>query len=245
MISDEGKIHFSEIELTPNEVQEVVDNVIMPSLVLSSKMRSRLKYSKHSKHSKPLALPEVDVPPGATWQDTGQELRARWLARAGQRCDCYWCSVYQRTKQGRRENYWVTVVACARAGAPSALVKHLDSRRVLSRSDRRILADLLDATFTGEVQAALRPPGRPKHVAAQACANVALKFYHDWKALNRRWKIRDWGHSDEMRDESCRIALEMHTAPRVGSIRLPGRPMEVVPTFEKIRELMDRPKARR
>ena len=52
--------------------------------------------------------------------------------------------------------------------------------------------------------------GRPKNTAAQYCANLAVRLYANWKSINRQLEIKDWGHSDEMKDEACRLAIEYH-----------------------------------
>jgi hypothetical protein len=175
-----------------------------------------------------------------TWKAVGRAIRVWLLEHIYDRCDCRWC----RTgggKRGRRENYWIAIVGAARRGDTSALVEHLNSRRTLTRFDRRCLAEELDASFKGEWG---RPRiGRPRKVAAHSCASVAVKFYKDWKEINLQCGIKDWGYSDEMKDEICRIAIEAHAA------RFATYPsndaMSKVPSFEEVRELMDRPKARR
>jgi hypothetical protein len=220
--------------------QQKIDLFFKTRAVLSSKMRSRRRWSG-TRASRP---PEVEVPPQANWKDVGRELRVRYIAGVGQRCDCDWCSWYQHTRRGRRENYWVVVVALAIEGDPSTLVKHLNSRKILTRFDRIVLADLLDAAFKGETRAALHPLGRPKKIAAQSCATVALRFYGDWKANNRRLGVRDWGHSDEMKDQACHVAIEFHRLSRKGTIVL-DHPMNVLPSFDEVRELISRSKARR
>jgi hypothetical protein len=83
--------------------------------------------------------------------------------------------------------------------------------------------------------------GRPKMNWARKCVSVASKFYLDWKEINQHRGISDWGHSDEMKDEACRVALELygdkappHMRRAEGSIG-----------FEKLRELIERPRSRR
>jgi len=74
---------------------------------------------------------------------------------------------------------------------------------------------------------------------SRSCARVAIKFYRDWKDANRRNGIRDWGRGDEMKDEACRFAIELYGNDVLSHMR------EDPPTFEELRDLMDRPQARR
>jgi hypothetical protein len=233
-----GEKHFSEIELDPQEAQDILDQYFKGVVVLTSRI-----WSKHPR-SRLRPIPEVQVSTQTNWRDAGRALRARFLEQARGRCDCYSCRS-QGTKRGQREKYLVHAVALAQMGDPSSLVKLLNSRN-LTRFDRRILADLLDCYFKGEIDDAWTPVGRPKNIAARACAGVAIKFYTDWKAINRRWKIKDWSHSDEMKDEACRVAIDCHLKrrDREGIVLLSNHPMDEVPDFDQVRELMDRPRSR-
>jgi hypothetical protein len=122
-----------------DQQQQTVDEFLKTTVVLPSKMRSRRRWSV-MRESPPL---EIEITPQTNWQNIGRQLGARLIARAGQRCDCYWCSVYQHTKRGQRENYWVCVMSTAMSGDSSALVQHLNSRRALTQFDRKVLADLV------------------------------------------------------------------------------------------------------
>lgn len=181
------------------------------------------------------------ISPQANWKDVGQELRKIWRGR--QRCDCYWCSVYQDTPRGQRENYWVAVVGEALDGDPSSLVKHL--RRGLTPVDRNLLADTLADVLPDRAERAkqTKQRGRPKRQRARSCAGVAIKFYRDWKDANRRNGINDWGHRDGMKDEASRLAIELYGNSNSAWARtyIGQDP----PTFEQVRELMERPAARR
>jgi hypothetical protein len=178
------------------------------------------------------------ISPQANWRDVGQELRKIWRGR--QRCNCYWCSVYQGTPRGQRENYWVAVVSNALDGNPSSLVKHL--RRGLTPVDRNLLADTLAEILPAEAERAkqTKKGGRRKHTWAQMCADLTTNFFRDWKDANQRNGINDWGHRDEMKDEACRLAIELGScwARTCGEEQDP-------PTFEQVRELIERPAARR
>jgi hypothetical protein len=181
------------------------------------------------------------ISPQANWRDVGQELRK--IRRDRQGCDCYWCSVYQDTPRGQRENYWVAVVARALDGDPSSLVKHL--RRGLTPVDRNLLADTLADILPDQAERAkqTKQGGRPKHSWVQMCAHVAIKFYQDWKDATRRNGINDWGHRDEMKDEASRLAIELYgNSSSVWARTCIGQDP---PTFEQVRELMERPAARR
>ncbi len=242
-LSKSSEKHFSEIELDPQEAQDLFDRFFKPATVLMTRI-----WSKHPRSRfRPSSTPDVEILTQTNWRDIGQTLRAQFLARARDRCDCYSCRS-QRTKRGKRERYWVSAVALAQMGDPSILVKHLISQRAFTQFDRRILAELLDCVFKGETDSAWSPVGRPKNIAAQSCAGLAIKFYTDWKAINRRWGIKDWGHSDEMKDEACRVAIDYHLARRrwIGiGMSISNHPLNATPDFEQVRELMDRPRSRR
>ena len=129
-------------------------------------------------------------------------------------------------------------------GDPSELVELLKSSP-FTKADRSILPQLLDAAFGGEIDDACAPVGRPKNIAARFCADLAITFYTVWKSINQRLGIKDWGHSDEMKDDACRVAIEYHQKrlSRRMTVRLSS--MEEIPKFAHIRELMDRPRSRR
>jgi hypothetical protein len=127
---------------------------------------------------------------------------------------------------------------------PSKLVELLKTS-ALTKLDRNILAELLDAVFRGEIDDACAPLGRSKNIAAQFCANLAIAFYTKWKSINRQLEIKDWGHSDEMKDEACRLAIEYHRKRLNRSMTLRHSKMEEVPESAQVRELIDRPRSRR
>jgi hypothetical protein len=173
------------------------------------------------------------------WQAEGRELGKLWIERSRLPCDCTFCR-RERSGKTRRENYWVWVVGTACRGNPSGLVKHLRSRRAITRADRRILAELFEAHFTGEIDRALKAIGRPKKHWARSCARGALKFYSEWRDLNRRKGVNDWGHGDEMKDEACRVLIEIY-----GLKQPPKHLRDPVLNFEDVRALMERPCSRR
>jgi hypothetical protein len=188
--------------------------------------------------------PWVQLSTRLNWRDIGQALRAEVLERVGI-CTCAQCR-RPTSKREYRENYWVAVVCLAEDGDPSGLVKHLNSRRVLTQFDRKVLAGLLDLVFKKGEPASNR--GRPKNIAAQGCARMASKLYEHWKAINRLYRIKDWGHSDEMKDEACRLAIDHREAERArfrGASTNPNHPLsKATPDFERVRDLMERPKLR-
>jgi hypothetical protein len=186
------------------------------------------------------ALCEAVILPQMNWQDVGRELRKQFIARADLPCSCYWCRVYQATPRGQRKNYWCFVISKAISGDPSSLVRHLRSRRKLTRFDRNELAEHFEDVFTNALQRPTTQRGRPKHSWAQMCVHVAIKFYQDWKDANQRNGINDWGHRDEMKDEASRLAIELG-----GSAWARTCIGQDPPTFEQVRELMERPAARR
>lgn len=185
------------------------------------------------------ALYEAEILPQMNWQDVGRELRKQFIARADLPCSCDSC-ILQDTPRGQRANYWDFLIFDAIDGDPSSLVRHFRSRRKLTRFDRNQLAELFEYAFAEALQPkSQKKGGRRKHSWAQMCANLAIKFYRDWKGANRRNGINDWGHGDEMKDEACRLAIEL------GSCWARTCKEQDQPTFEQVRELIERPAARR
>ena len=194
------------------------------------------------------ALCEPEILPQMNWQDVGRELRKQFIAQAQLPCSCDSC-ILQDTPRGQRANYWSVVIFTAIDGDPSLLVRHLRSRRKLTRFDRNSLAKYLEFAFTEALQRkSQKTAGRRKHTWAQQCAYVAIKFYRDWKDANRRNGINDWGHGDEMKDEACRLAIELYGnvySPVYGTDNRRYYQGQDMPTFEEVRELIGRPAARR
>jgi hypothetical protein len=188
------------------------------------------------------ALCEAVILPQMNWQDVGRELRKQFIARANLPCSCYWCLIYQSTPRGQRQNYWSALVCAAIHGDPSPLVRHLRSRRKLTRFDRNEMARWFEYAFTEALQPkSKKTAGRLKQTWAQLCARVAIKFYQDWKDANQTNGINDWSHGDEMKDEACRLAIELFGNDN----RQRFYQGQDAPTFEQLRQLIERPAARR
>ena len=129
------------------------------------------------------------------------------------------------------------MVAEAQFGDPSSLVAFLRSGHKLTQFDRNELAGMLEVIFTRRAKPA-KQRGRPKQTLIPVFVSVARRFYREWKDANRRKGISDWGHGDEMKDEACRLAIELYG-------QVPSYMREDPPTLEDLRELMDRPQSRR
>jgi hypothetical protein len=220
------------------EAQSIVDAYLDARRAwfrLPPRARSRLR---------PNPAPVIEFSTQADWRAIGSALRARFIGGACDRCDCYQCRRgHRHTKRSRRVDYWTAVMSNLIRGDSSALIKHLKSGRALTQFDRRILADSLDAFLKGELHTS-PSVGRPKNIPVQGCASTALGFYDDWKTINRQCKIKDWGHSEEMKDEACRVAIDCQIKRVAALRRAPTHPIDMaVPDFEQVRELMDRPRS--
>ena len=237
--SEISEVHFTEIKVNPEEGRAFFDRVITAQQVLTARILP--KHPRSRARRRPVL--EINLSAQTNWRNVGQALRAHVLERAFDPCDCYYCRC-QGTKRGRRERRWVDAVVSAEMGDPSELVELLKTS-AFTKLDRNILAELLDAVFRGEIDDACAPMGRPKNTAAQYCANLAVRLYANWKSINRQLEIKDWGHSDEMKDEACRLAIEYHRKRLSRSMTLRCSNMEQVPEFAQTRELMDRPRSRR
>src|SRR6516165_7992041 len=236
---ESSQIHFTEIKVDPEEARDFLNRYLTATTVLTARISP--KHSR-SRTPRPTVL-EIKSSAQPNWRDVAPALRAHFLERACDPCDCYYCRC-QDTKRGRRERRWVDAVVSAEMGDPSELVELLKTS-AFTKLDRSILAELLDAVFRGEIDDACAPMGRPKNTAAQYCANLAVRLYANWKSINRQLEIKDWGHSDEMKDEACRLAIEYHRKRLSRSMTLRCSNMEQVPEFAQTRELMDRPRSRR
>jgi hypothetical protein len=236
---ESSQIHFTEIKVDPEEARDFLDRYLTATTVLTARITP--KHSR-SRTPRPTVL-EIKSSAQPNWRDVAPALRAHFLERACDPCDCYYCRS-QRTKRGQRMRCWVDAVVQAHWGDPSELVELLKTS-TFTKLDRSILAELLDAVFRGEIDDACAPDGRPKNIAARFCADLAITFYTIWKSMNRRLGIKDWGHSDEMKDEACRVAIEYHQKRLSRRMTVRHSNMEEIPEFAHIRELMDRPRSRR
>ena len=173
------------------------------------------------------------IPPRTNWQDVGRDLRRQYIARV----TTVPSKADQSTSRSRRAAFLFEMIAYAQSGDPSALGAFLRSGQKLTQFDRNELANLLEAIFTRQAKPT-KQRGRSKRLGVRACAAVARRFHVEWKDANRRNGINDWGHGDEMKDEACRLAIELYVD------RFPVKDDPPI-TFEEIRELMERPAARR
>jgi hypothetical protein len=182
-------------------------------------------------------LPQTDWQGvGRDWQEVGRNLWARFIYHLDQ---CRPLEARERQIQRQRRQIQRQILAAHRdlivAGwggdVLSFMLWLLKSRPELIRCDRdmdwfidRILIDLLEDFFN-----ASKPIKKPRW--ARICASLAVSFYQRWKDANRRNGINDWGHRGEMKDEACRLVIELRK--------------KNAPTFEQVRELMERPAKRR
>jgi hypothetical protein len=90
-----------------------------------------------------------------------------------------------------------------------------------------MLADLLEQNVFTKAK-----PIKKRRLARMS-GGLAFSFYQKWKDANRRNGINDWDHRGEMKDAMCRLVIGL------------VRPRENAPTFEQVRELMERPATRR
>src|SRR6266480_4423721 len=93
------------------EAQDIVDRyfkaAVLTSQTWSKRRRSRLRPTRA----------QFEVSTKINWRDIGQALRARFLERVGERCECHSCRS-QDTKRGRREMYWISAIGRAETGNP-------------------------------------------------------------------------------------------------------------------------------
>jgi hypothetical protein len=183
------------------------------------------------------ATPRKNTPPRANWQDVGRDLRRQYIVRGGRPYDHDWYRADLSTPRSRRAAFLFQMIAHAQNGDPSALLAFLRSGQKLSRFDRNQLADLFKVIFTPKAKPG-KQRGRPKQTLIPVFVSAARRFYREWKDANRLKGISDWGHGDEMKDESCRFAIASYVD------RFPSLLREDLPTFEQVRDLMERSQKR-
>jgi hypothetical protein len=140
-----SQIHFTEIKVDPKEARYLLDRYLTATTVLTTRISPKHLRSR----ARRIPVPEIKVSAQTNWRDVGQALRAEFLERACNPCRCYYCCTH-RTKRGQREKRWVDAVLAAVMDDPSELVKLLKTS-AFTKSDRSILAQLLDAVFGGEI----------------------------------------------------------------------------------------------
>ena len=164
----------------------------------------------------------------ADWQEIGRRVRDKIINESQN------FNAKRRAEEliGERPEYaFYRVLLQYSVGNSSPLKEYLRSDRPLLRSDRELLA----LELAGE----LSPPpkrGRPRDENARAAADFARRFYRQWKSENICEGIKDWGLGDEMKDQSCRYAIEIFKTLRPG---------EQQPDLEVVPEMMERPISRR
>jgi hypothetical protein len=122
---------------------------------------------------------------------------------------------------------FTALLASALGGTTVPLVAYLrsDKEFSLSQESREHLALVITVQ-----EAKRRKVGRKQNKVTRHLAKMARSFYRQWQAANIKAGVSNWGHANDMKDESCRYTLEL-----VGWTA----------NFEIVRELMDRPNSRR
>ena len=87
-------------------------------------------------------------------------------------------------------------------GEDGAVATYLRANR-LTDEDQVTLARFLD----GDMKPPPRSRGQPKK-NARGAAEIALRFYDEWKDLNRRLAVPDHGNAEAMRTEAVRFITE-------------------------------------
>jgi hypothetical protein len=85
------------------------------------------------------------------------------------------------------------------------------------------------------------PRGRPPNEDLRELADLADKFYREWRARNKGAGISDWGLSDSMKYQACVYVLEIEIDGADWDEGEDGR----LPDPEAIMQLLTRPKSRR
>jgi hypothetical protein len=116
----------------------------------------------------------------------------------------------------------------------SSLAAYLTSDKPLGRRERERLARLLTKT---------RKTGRPPNVQLQAAASLAMMFYKEWRALNKKQGISDHGYCRDMKDYSAQWSVEDWFRWGADGERLTRTRIDEFAT--SVRELMEKPKHRR
>ena len=105
------------------------------------------------------------------------------------------------TVERRREGLSDEFVAALDASSDSdmsPLADYLASDKPLSPEERRVLARRLPKRTTG----------RPKNTQLRAATSVACMFYEEWRASNKKLRISDHGHCDDMKGYASKWVVE-------------------------------------
>lgn len=89
-------------------------------------------------------------------------------------------------------------------GDPANLIEYLRSGREMPDDFREQLAEAISNFHTKKPKR-----GRPKDRALRHALVAAQWFFQRWRAENDRQGINDWGHREDMKDESIRTAIEI------------------------------------
>jgi hypothetical protein len=125
------------------------------------------------------------------------------------------------------EYQFVCMARDAAQGHPSKLAEYLESKPDLSDYQWTVLAKFV----RGEFKQLPKKRGQPKNKKIRDAADWADYFYQMWRRENLRQGINDYGRRADMKEMVIEFVIEFK--------RLSAE------DFIKIRDLMDRPKARR
>jgi hypothetical protein len=131
------------------------------------------------------------------------------------------------------------------------LLSLLRSERPLTQDDRRVIADTLEWVHKQwekaeeKASSPQRGRGRPRDDSVRVLAILAWFFYWEWKQENRRLGICDRGHADDMKQQACRLILDLRREMKNRRLGICDRGHADDYTIDRVREMMDRPRSRR
>lgn len=169
------------------------------------------------------------------WQDVGEEMRECWARRVSDYAE-------RAMPEGHAPDELVVIfdgvplkpgfgdaLSNFARGNPSRLVAYLRSDRPLGRSERNLIAEVLDQNQSR--------PGRPTNDLLRTAATAASRFFDAWRTANKERGIKDHGRRGEMKSYAARVVVEDYYAWQIAA-----DPEQFI---ESVRSLMDRPKRRR
>lgn len=137
-----------------------------------------------------------------SWQELGKNLQQ------------YWIDVFQKFRKNGPADFrrheaeladqhpFLNAVVQLNRGNRQPIIDYLRSDNPISSDDRADLA------FYFEGGLSHKPRKGRKNGAEHEAGLIAVKFYKEWKDMNRRHRVTDHGNSDHMKDEAARFVVE-------------------------------------
>ncbi|BCH10464.1 hypothetical protein MesoLj131c_47220 [Mesorhizobium sp. 131-3-5] len=144
------------------------------------------------------------------WKEMGRSLQQHWLQVFREFQESAESQVLEQEKMVARDLPFHWAVIQMSRGNPGLMIAYLRSGNEINAEHREVLALCLEGKLRDRVKRGRKPS------ASTEAAEIANRFYRDWKRMNRLNKVADRGHSDDMKAESGRFVVEDYL-PHLGA----------------------------